>query len=115
MSHHPTINCDEPPWEHLDPGIVNAVKLFNELGYTTCDSGDGVSKGKGDHITPFPHVTLLVDPAALAEVCASVIRDLEDHGFDMKQVDVQGIIPAAACPGEAFVCVGGEPLKGIVV
>lgn len=44
----------------LDPGIVEAVRFLNEIGYQTTDSGDGVTKfAKGlpdDCAIPFPHV-----------------------------------------------------------
>lgn len=109
----PRLNCPEPPWRWLDPGIRGAVQLFVELGYTPCDSGDGVSKAAAGRDLDFPHVILLAEPHALSATCLAVVQDLEIHGIDMRLIDVQGILPVTAEPGRAFVCVGGESLRGI--
>jgi hypothetical protein len=44
-------------YEALDPGIRQAVKVLNDYGFETCDSGDGYSKepearefGPGRHV-----------------------------------------------------------------
>jgi hypothetical protein len=43
-------------YDDLDPGIRWLVKLFNEHGIETCDSGDGVSKEKAARSLDIPHV-----------------------------------------------------------
>lgn len=43
-------------YDSLDPGIRRVVSLLNELGFSTCDSGDGVSKPKGEGVIDIPHV-----------------------------------------------------------
>lgn len=49
------------PYEDLDPGIREVVRLVNSLGFKTADSGDGVSK-RGtpmeDGMLGIPHVAI---------------------------------------------------------
>lgn len=56
-------------YDHLDPGIRDVVRLLNDAGFKTTDSGDGVSKPKPwyepdergiTEALPFPHVVCLV-------------------------------------------------------
>lgn len=51
-----------PPFDYdqLDPGIRSVVRSLHDAGFTTTDSGDGVSKSNWSYATggaiPFPHV-----------------------------------------------------------
>lgn len=54
------INYDE-----LDPGIRDVVRAINEWGWTTCDSGDGVSKPDFARTFDCPHVVATTEPAAM--------------------------------------------------
>lgn len=72
-------------YDECDPGIRDIVRKVNEAGFTTTDSGDGVSKPADwyqpdDHgITeamPFPHVVATSTPMSLvsdAERLAAVL------------------------------------------
>jgi hypothetical protein len=58
-------------YDTLDPGIRDTVKLLNDAGFVTTDSGDGVSKPadwyeSGDAL-PYPHVACAVSRAAMLD------------------------------------------------
>lgn len=50
------------PYDDLDPGIRDAVRLLAYRGFQPTDSGDGVSKVGDPDALPYPHVFCMVDP-----------------------------------------------------
>ena len=71
---------ERPNYDELDPGIRATVRLLNDRGFHTTDSGDGRSKPQewfdtGDAI-PYPHVVVASSPAGLAHEALSVARVL---------------------------------------
>jgi hypothetical protein len=42
----------------LDPGVRDLVIALNATGWETADSGDGISKPKGERAFDFPHVVV---------------------------------------------------------
>lgn len=58
-------NCETPPWNALDAGIVDLVRLLWSAGFRTTDSGDGVSKPGAGRVFPFRHVFCQGIPATL--------------------------------------------------
>lgn len=65
-------------YDELDPGIRDIVRLLNESGHVTTDSGDGVSKpadwyASGEAI-PFPHVVIEAEREELCEHADAVAR-----------------------------------------
>jgi len=66
-------------YEDLDPGIVETVRWLNDLGYSTTDSGDGVTKfekGRGfEGVLTWPHVVItLLNADCLVEECRKLSR-----------------------------------------
>ena len=59
----------------LDPGIRALVVWLNEMGYRTCDSGDGGKYGKMEGAMPFPNVAMTSTPARMIED-AQLLRTL---------------------------------------
>jgi hypothetical protein len=58
--------ADDLDYSQLDPGIRTAVRMVRILGFTTTDSGDGVSKvGQMDDVLPFPHVVVKLETATM--------------------------------------------------
>jgi hypothetical protein len=74
---------DELNYEELDPGIRDTVRLLNEAGFETCDSGDGVSKLPEDYESgdalAFAHVVALVPPGELIPEAHRMVQVLGDH------------------------------------
>lgn len=63
--------------EHLDPGIVEHVRVLNAHGFTTTDSGDGSKEGRVEGAVGWPHVVCVVAPCDLlkeADRCMEVLR-----------------------------------------
>lgn len=65
-----------PDYAELDPGIRETVRQLNDAGFTTTDSGDGVSKPRaafddGDAI-PYPHVVVSSSPLGLVHDAVAV-------------------------------------------
>lgn len=53
-------------YAELDPGIRDRVRILNEHGFETTDSGDGVSKRPDPgEVLRFPHVAAVTEPARL--------------------------------------------------
>jgi len=64
------------PYAALDPGIRDVVRLLNDNGFETTDSGDGVSKPAAGIVFPFPHVAAVTTPGTMvadAERCAALL------------------------------------------
>ena len=74
----------EPPWDELDPGIADMVRLLWDAGFQTTDSGDGVSKIGGPMddgcIVPAPHVSIGVDRDGLFAETDRVIAVINASG-----------------------------------
>lgn len=67
-------------YAELDPGIRDIVRMLNDAGLATTDSGDGVSKSpewyECGEAMPFPHVVVVTTPDAMvddAERCAELL------------------------------------------
>ena len=111
---------DSVPYEDLDPGIRRLVRLLNDNGFRTCDSGDGRSKfdaeGKPlpawrsederfEMVMPIPHVAMACSPADLVTECDRLQAVLEAAGITVHPMDgedehvsVQGSYePLAGC------------------
>ena len=58
---------EEPPWDDLDPGIVEAVRFLWEAGFQPTDSGDGSKAGSIECATPYPHVFAVVPVERMAD------------------------------------------------
>ena len=93
---------DQVPWDDLDPGVRQVVKLLNENGFDTCDSGDGKSKFGEDGkplpewrsedqefecVMDIPHVAIGVPADRLAAECDRLWHLLASVGV---KVDPQG-------------------------
>lgn len=70
-----------PPWKHLDPGVVEIVRLLHSAGFETTDSGDGVSKPDVGRVFEFPHVFCRVDRDDLVDASDRALRILRDAGL----------------------------------
>ena len=53
-----------PPFNELDPGIRRTVAFLHSKGFTTTDSGDGVSKPDMECATDVPNGCCVVEPAS---------------------------------------------------
>jgi len=87
---------DSVPWNDLDPGIRDVVRLLHDNGFDTCDSGDGKSKfntegepllGTCDCAMPFPHVVANCSGALLVAECHRLKDLLRTRGV---VVEAQG-------------------------
>ena len=110
---------DQVPYDDLDPNIRRLVKLLNDHGFDTCDSGDGKSKFSGDHplescAMDIPNVLINCEPSQLATECDRVRDVLKAAGIEISTVGpdddacVQGTYdPAADLGRSAFIMVLG--------
>lgn len=82
--------AEDFPYEELDPGIRELVKLLHDNGWSTMDSGDGVTKLQDgdDHpgVLPFPHVVGPLPADIGVREAAHALQELMDgnecgHGF----------------------------------
>lgn len=74
----------EPPYPHLDPGIREVVRMLNDAGFRTTDSGDGQSKCEHGIVLAWPHVAgPLPDDADLRHEARRAHSALSDFGFNM--------------------------------
>ena len=75
------------PYEDLDPGIREVVRLLNTLGFHTSDSGDGVTKLQGDDpmecAMDFPHVYCMCPPENLVSECDRLRDALQEKGIEV--------------------------------
>lgn len=89
------------PYKNLDPGIREVVRLFNEAGFKTDDSGDGQSKCEHGIVRAWPHVVApLVPDADLREEARRAHSLLEYAGFKLD--------PRSTGSWVAEVVVGGD-------
>lgn len=78
---------DDIDYEDLDPGIRQTVRWFRAHGFSTTDSGDGVSKAEeladdeGCALN-YPHVVIVVEPAELIAETDRTIACLKAIGIE---------------------------------
>lgn len=72
-------------YSDLDPGIRNTVRWLNEYGFTTTDSGDGISKLNINDgcALDYPHVMIVVDPDELLETTSNLVELFDSLGIDI--------------------------------
>lgn len=61
----------------VDPEVANTVAWLRGNGFDTVDSG------YGDHDDPYPHVVMLVDPAAMVEQARRLAALLAQAGLEV--------------------------------
>jgi len=105
-----------PPWDDLDPGIVDLVRLLWDAGFTPTDSGDGVSKvggsmdGDDGCVIPRPHVALSVDRLDLLVETDRAISVLEASGRPIDPLTAWHVEGTYAGGDDALIMVWGpEP------
>lgn len=77
-------------YDELDPGIREVVRFLNEAGFTTTDSGDGVTKPPDeDCVIPVPNVHIPVPATVAVAESHKVMQLLEGCGvmFDPTHPD----------------------------
>jgi hypothetical protein len=70
-------------YNELDPGIRKVVRLLNDNGYTTTDSGDGYSKKGTDQeecMLEIPNVVILTDRENLLNEADRLLALLTEQG-----------------------------------
>lgn len=87
MTHLGCDPSDEPPWDELDDGIRETVRLLWSNGFSTSDSGDGRLQGwKADMEGAIdrPHVFSCCAPDELIAECNRLKALLDEHvpGWD---------------------------------
>lgn len=73
---------DEAVIAACDPGIRDIVRLLQEHGFETCDSGDGSKDGEMGCALPYPHVVVQTGPATMREEAVDVQRLLPDWSVE---------------------------------
>ena len=75
-----------PPWDDLDPGITDVVRLLFLSGFRTTDSGDGIYKLGGpqeDTMLKVPHVVVSTAVTELIVMSHALMSLLEEQGIRM--------------------------------
>lgn len=68
----------------LDPGICRTVLQLRDWGFTTTDSGDGMSKPEEERTIDAPHVAMVVRPAENAiRECDRLAGLLTERGIPL--------------------------------
>ena len=82
---------------NINPGIRRVVKLLNDAGFMTCDSGDGETH---DHSCDRdePYVVVRTRPDWLVEVSNNIARLLEKQGLGDRLEVFDIIITATYSP-----------------
>lgn len=78
-------------YESLNPGIRRLVSWLNYNGFTTTDSGDGVTNviTGMEYALEYPHVVLRVEPTEdLVATAKSLCRMLREHGMTIEPVSM---------------------------
>ena len=100
-------------YDQLDPGIRETVRLLQNAGFDTTDSGDGVTKSHVDGCTmPFAHVAAVVTVEALisdAERMQAVLGSGWHVEASYSTEDRQALLLAVSNAGKAAVRAGGVP------
>lgn len=100
----------EPPWKYLDPGITDLVRLLWDEGFTTTDSGDGVSKCDEGRVFDRPHVAITVDKHDLLVETDRAIAVLEASGRPIDPLTAWHVEGTYAGGDDALIMVWGpEP------
>lgn len=70
--------------DNLNPGIKETVKLLQQYGFNTCDSGDGQTH---DHPCdlPFPYVHMKVEPDKFIDEADRLFEFLSQFGIDFSE------------------------------
>ena len=101
----PTPVCGDSlpfPYENLDPGIREVVRVLRDAGFVTTDSGDGVSKWEnppewmtedpeGCGVLRIPHVFMVARSGEEGvELCERLLMLLELYDITAKSVPADG-------------------------
>lgn len=79
------MKLDEEVAKSLSPGVRDLVILLNELGFNTCDSGDGTNYAHGMGCgVPFPMVAIRVDRDKLCSEADRLMGELEKRGVSFE-------------------------------
>lgn len=80
--------------DDLDPGIRKTVEWLLDLGYATCDSGDGHSKlAQGyaeEEIIPVPHVIMQTSGSLMMTTTYRLVDDLAAIGVKVEPISPYG-------------------------
>ena len=93
----------------LNPGIAQTVQWLNEIGFPTCDSGDGEThlyECDRDHA----YVVVVAEPEHMAQTADDLLNHLKSRGIAMNPVgETMPYIQADYDPvlGMAFVQIVG--------
>lgn len=118
----PPGHAEEPPWDHLDPGIAAVVRALWSAGFRTIDSGDGRAKGALgwdlDAYSDVPHVVIRPEPGKLEETGHMLLRWVAEQGLPADTGEADGVSVDAffyadddGRPGSVLL-IGGEQLYG---
>lgn len=76
-------------YEELDLGIRETVRFLRDNGFNTTDSGDGVSKPKGDCVIDESHVFIVCDIEELIYEADRLYDLLIDKGIEGSTFTIQ--------------------------
>lgn len=89
---------DTIDYEALDPGIRKLVRILRWYGFNTTDSGDGVTKFKGQEAPkdalPFPHVAMTVEPEQLVRTAKWLVVLFKALGVSIGQMTMDEASPS---------------------
>lgn len=94
-------------YDELDPGIREVVRRLNDAGFTTTDSGDGVSKvdwiANGEALD-FPHVHVICTGAEMLDETRRLKDVVESWGVRLAPVGHESValVDLAEASGEKF-------------
>lgn len=98
----------EPPWDELDPGIRDVVRLLWVCGFCPTDSGDGETKVKAgwpaDEVLDTPHVFMIVPNAACVLDEANRLHVVLSHRVGVEVEPVGGRVSIEASYDPASGC-----------
>ena len=103
----------------LDPGIRDVVLWLRWHGFTTTDSGDGVTKlaagWPADEVTPWPHVFMRTEVADLGSEALRLHALLRAHDLLGDHMNITATFdPADGVAGLMLVGVTGAQLRAAV-
>lgn len=96
-----SMKLDEGVVTSLSPGVRDLVILLNELGFRTCDSGDGSNYAHGmGCAVPFPMIAIETDRSNLCSEADRLMHVLEERGvsFEPKTQEAGEDSPEAQFP-----------------
>jgi len=96
--------------EEIDPGVRKLVAWLNDIGFTTTDSGDGLSKFACgiDEALAFPHVALRCEPSELIDEAQRLRVRLALRGITCTA-------PDGAFPLRPMIEASYNPVDGVAV